>query len=233
MATDAARRSESRFEVSPEQLKCLERLLCQFGKVVSYDKRGVSSIVSFYYECLEIKLDTNASIRQRTYLAQGLDEFLMLPCVVDAKVNLAEGPQLKWRRSYPNWMVAHAHLTAPVHERPQDMFPELVHHYGGLSSLSIPYGVMYRRRYFSLPGGARATLDGTIQILNVDSSLKSSIAHTLPHSILEIKRRPEDSSLPAEFSGHLTALSLAWSNSKRAHARAVVKLTGCASDGNN
>lgn len=223
MTTDAGRRSESRFEVFPEQMKHLERLLCQFGKVVSYDKRGASSIASFYYECLKIRRDTNASIRQRTYLVGELGEFLRLPCVVDAKVNLPEGPQLKWRRSYENWMEAHAQLTSPVQERPRDIFPELVHHYGGLGSLTVPYGVMYRRRYFSLPGGARATLDDAIHVLNVDSGLRPTIAHTLPHSILEMKQRLEDAPLPAEFNKHLAELSLAWSDSKRAHARAVFK----------
>ena len=73
----AALRSENGFEVSSQQIGYVKRLLHQFGKTVDYDvnEYGASSIISFYYECSNIRSDNNASVRQRPYLSRDLDDF--------------------------------------------------------------------------------------------------------------------------------------------------------------
>lgn len=222
-AERTALRSESRFEVPARQLGDVEGFLARFGGVVDHDKSGTSSILSFYYECEKIRTDNNGSIRQRTYLDGEIGDFLRLPCVVDAKVELSGGLQFKWRRSYGSWLDANALLTAPASERPEDLFPEFVAHYGGLGELAIPYGILYRRRYFALHGGSRATLDSGIQLIDVDRALGLVVAHTLPHSILEIKQGAGDAAAGAAFESHLASLQLGASASKRAHARALLK----------
>jgi hypothetical protein len=68
---------------------------------VRYGKEAGSDIVSLYYECAKIGGDNNASIRQRTYLAAGLDSWFEQPCIVDAKLETSKTVQVKWRRSPP------------------------------------------------------------------------------------------------------------------------------------
>jgi hypothetical protein len=226
-ATYSARRTERRYSVTAHARSRILGFLQTSAAAVRHGKDASSNIVSLYYECAKIRADNNASIRQRTYLAAGLDGLFEQPCIVDAKVETSSTSQVKWRRSFGSWHEAQQQLCAPPRLRPVDFFPELVRHYGGIGQLSSEYGVRYRRLYFSLPGEISVTLDTDVSVLSSKLDNGSlSVISDLPDWVLEIKGATFDLHL-AELTALLTLLhSLDLQStpvSKRAQARAIVE----------
>lgn len=190
---------------------------------VTHHGHPSSDIISFYYECRKIRNDTNASIRQRTYLNNGLQNVFEEPCVVDAKVELSPGSQSKWRRDFESWSDANQQLCAQPEQRAKDLFPHVDRYYDGLGQLSIKYAVRYLRRYFQIGEGMRLTFDTDICVLTIDSANQLEVVAEFPDGILEIKKPASDEQSKAQraFLDALERMHLPPTNSKRGRARGV------------